>query len=190
MTSPDHVTVAYDGSSYSELALHRALVVARDAPFGKVHVVCVTEHVAPHLVRLPSGVVMSSWSARESLRLIVSRAADECGGRELKRRVESHLRIGNPATVVVDLAYRFHSDQIIVGARGVDESYHEGVGSVARGILELSEIPVVIAMPGCWKPRRETFNAIRWAYVFGGRSLSQGTLGTASPKHVVPSAPS
>lgn len=182
MNGPQHISVAYDGSPHSELALHRALNVAKTTPFGRVHVVCVVEDVAPHLVRLPNGVVMTSWSARESLRLIVSRSAKECGAVSLKRRVESHLRSGDPARVIVDLAYRFHSDQIFVGARGNGGIGRDGVGRVAAEVLELSDIPVNISMPLKANPARQEFNAVRWAYVFGGPDLRQGTLGANQRK--------
>jgi nucleotide-binding universal stress UspA family protein len=190
MTAPEHVTVAYDSSPHSEVALRRALVAAKEVPLGKVHVVCVAKDVAPHFVRLPSGVVMTTWSARESLRLVVSRSARECDARNLQHRVQSHLRVGDPAQVIVDLAYRFHSDQIMLGARGMEGIYQKGVGSVAGRVLELSEIPVTISMPLHSSPHRERFNAIRWAYVFGGAALCQGTLGAPSAKRVVVSLPS
>jgi hypothetical protein len=72
----------------------------------------------------------------------------------------------------------------------MDGLYQEGVGNVAGRVLELSDIPVTIAMPLRSHPHRERFNAIRWAYVFGGAALSQGTLGAPSAKRVIVSLPS
>jgi nucleotide-binding universal stress UspA family protein len=189
MENPEHITIAYDGSPHSELGLDRALAAAQASPLGKVHVVCVAEPVAEHLVRMPSGVVMTTWSARESLRLIVSRRVRESGAPSLRHRVKAHLRVGDPARIIVDLAYRYHTDQIIVGARGMGNEYREGVGSIASEVLALSEIPVTIAMPLRSAPGKPRFNAVRWAYVFGGPSLRQGTLGVRK-QPASPSAPS
>jgi hypothetical protein len=85
--------------------------------------------------------------------------------------------MGDPAGIIVDLAYRYHSDQIVVGARGTERQFREGVGRVANEILSLSEIPVTVAMPLRSSPGKPRFNAVRWAYVFGGPSLKQGNLG-------------
>lgn len=174
MQSPQHLVVAYNGSRLSELALHRALRLTEHTAFGMVHVVCVVEEEGDTLT-LPTGEKLSRWAALDTLRLILDRTTRSWGLRTPQVRVVAHLRTGDPAQAIVDLAYRYHADQIIVGQGSSTSS--GALGPVSSRILELSEIPVHLESPLASSPPSSRFNAMRWAYVFGGPTLKRDSLG-------------
>ena len=178
MDSPQNLVVGYDGSSLSELALHRALRMTERSRFAMIHVVTVVEEDGDTLI-LPTGERLSRWAALDTLRHILHRTTK---GWELRRpqvRVVAHLRIGEPGQVIVDLAYRYHADQIVIGVRtGGNPS--APIGDVASRILELSEIPVHLENPLSSRPPSRRVSPLRWAYVFGGPTLRTDRLGAIS----------
>lgn len=169
-----HICVAYDGYTLSESALRSAVRRTAGSLVAKVHVVCVAERVGRR-VRMPSGTMLPHFSALNSLALIVNQTAKI--GLESARLPEIfvHLRIGEPGAVIVDLAYRFHAELILMGTGRTLESSR--LGSVAQRVLELSEIPVELETPLGRSCEARPFNPLRFAYVFGGPKLRQDNLG-------------
>ncbi len=165
MDTPQHLLVGYDGSALSELALHRAFRMIEHAPFALVHVVAVVDEGAGDYVRLPSGELMTRWAALDSIRLMVAGVTEELRKRHPQARVIAHLRAGEIAESLVDFAYRFHIDQIVVGARGQSVWSETALGSVPEKLLGLTEIPVHIEAPVSSIPPSSRTQIIRWAYV-------------------------
>lgn len=179
MDSPQTLVVGYDGSSLSELALHRAMRMTEHARFGMIHVLTVVEEDGDCLI-LPTGERLSRWAALDTLRHILDRTTKRWELRRPQVRVIAHLRSGEPGQVLVDLAYRYHADQIVIGV-GSSRSPSAPIGSVAARILELSEIPVHLENPLCSNsPPSRRFNPVQWAYVFGGPTLRTDRLGAIS----------
>lgn len=174
MSSVQHICVAYDGSPLSELALASAVRRTAGSLVAQVHVVCVAERVG-HFVRLPSGELLPHWSARSSLDLIVKRTARAGFNGTKLPHIFVHLRIGDPGQVIVDLAYRFHTELILLGTGRSPEMPR--LGRVAARVLELSEIPVEFQTPLGKTSGERPFNALRFAYVFGGPQLRRDNLG-------------
>lgn len=174
MASVQHICVAYDGSPLSEQALHSAVRRTAGSPVAQLHVVSVAERVG-QFVRLPSGELLPHFMAQRSLNLIVKRTARVgLEGAKLPY-IFVHLRIGDPGPVIVDLAYRFHTELILMGAGRSPESSR--VGSVVARVLELSEIPVELQTPLGNSGAARPFNPLRFAYVFGGPQLRRDNLG-------------
>jgi nucleotide-binding universal stress UspA family protein len=169
MNAPHHVLVGYDGSPLSELALHRAFRLVEHASFALIHVVSVVEEAPGDRLRLASGEVMSRWAALDSVRLMVAGVTKDLRSRYPQARVIAHLRTGSVAQSLVDFAYRFHIDQIIVGARGQGEHCVTCLGSVASSILGLTEIPIHIESPLLSVPAMVRSQALRWAYISDGK---------------------
>jgi nucleotide-binding universal stress UspA family protein len=178
MDAPQHLVVGYDGSPLSELALHRALRMTEHAPFGMIHVVSVVQEDGQSVI-LPTGERLSRWAALDTLRHILDRTTKSWNLRRPQIRVIAHLRAGEPAQTLVDLAYRYHADQILIGV-GANRTPSAPIGAVAARVLELSEIPVHLESPGSSSPPSARFNALRWAYVFGGPTLRTDRFGASS----------
>ncbi len=176
MQSVQHIAVAYDGSPLSEMALHSAIRRTLGSPIAQVHVVCVAQRIRPgQVVRMPSGQKLPHWLALKSLEHIVKRSARDAHGSGRLPRIFVHLRTGDPARVIVDLAYRFHTELICLGTGSFVNK--GGVGSVAARVLELSDIPVELQTPLGNADKGQPFNPLRFAYVFGGPELRQDNLG-------------
>jgi nucleotide-binding universal stress UspA family protein len=174
MASVQHICVAYDGSPLSEQALHTAVRRTAGSSVAQIHVVCVAERVGK-FVKMPSGELLPHWSALGSLKLIVRRTARLGVEGARVPYIFVHLRIGEPGQVIVDLAYRFHVELILMGA-GRSTALNR-LGHVATQVLELSEIPVELQTPLGNSGAARPFNALRFAYVFGGPQLRQDNLG-------------
>src|SRR5690606_904296 len=172
MISAEHLTVAYDGSLQSELSLRRALSITAGSRVAQVHVVCVVE-VEGHSLRLPTGAILPALLARQWLEHVISCSSLDVPGAQ-DTRVLAHLRSGDPARAVVDLAYRYHTDRILMGAGGRDDR----IGSVAQGVLDHSEIPVELQTALGHPSTEKRFNPLRFAYVFSGPELDLPAFGT------------
>ena len=133
--------------------------------FALIHAVAVIEDGVGDYVRLPTGQLMSRWAALDSIRLMVAGVTQELRQQFPNARVIAHLRTGDPAQALVDFAYRFHIDQIIVGARGQGASHENSLGRVSSRILTLTEIPTHIEGPMYSVPPVSPHNVLRWAHI-------------------------
>jgi|GEM_PF-1198598 len=179
MDAPQHVVVGYDGSTLSELALNRALRLTENAPFGMIHVVCVVEEHGDQ-VRLPTGETLSRWAALEALRHSLH-ALTKSWGRNPNVRLVAHLRSGETGQAIIDLAYRYHADQLVLGATSHDGDNQLRIGSTARMVMENCSIPVHIETALMASGPSKQFSPMRWAYVFGGPALRRHHLNTQLP---------
>lgn len=172
MDAPQHVLVGYDGSPLSEMALNRAFRMVADARFALIHVVCVISEGPGASVRLPTGEVMSRWAALDGIRLMVFAVSEPWRAKFPHARVVVHLRAGDVAHALVDFAYRFHIDQIVLGARGHREKSTEQVGSVCSSVLALTDIPTHLEAPLANIPPYAATHALAWAHVSEGEKSS------------------
>jgi nucleotide-binding universal stress UspA family protein len=165
MDAPQHVLVGYDGSPLSELAVCRAFRIVEHSPFALIHVVAVVEEEPGDRVRLPSGELMSRWAALDSIRFMVASLTEPLKQRYPQARVIVHLRSGEVAQALVDCAYRFHVDQIVLGVRGQGSPHDTRLGTVPTAVLSLTEIPTHIESPMSCVPPLARNQTLRWAYV-------------------------
>lgn len=146
-----HFVVAVDGSDQGERALAHAIDVASglDADLTVAHA------VEPG-VRSEGGErpVTSIADAEERLVVESVEDAEERGQEVLDEAaafaadqdadVETVLLYGDPATQVASFAADQDADGIFVGHRGLDERRERLLGSVAKDLLELAEVPVTV----------------------------------------------
>ena len=136
--------VAIDGSDASEAALDHACLLAERTE-GSV--------TLAHAVN-PS--VYSDGATRHDDALIqrVSEAEDrgERLLREARERVadrptvvaDDHILYGEPTEVLSELAEEEGFDGIVVGHRGLSDRYERVLGSVAKGLIGRTTIPVTV----------------------------------------------
>ncbi len=147
------------------MALNRAFRMVAHARFALIHVVCVISEGPGAAVRLPTGEVMSRWAALDSIRLMVFAVSEPWRASFPHARVIVHLRAGDVAHALVDFAYRFHIDQIVLGARGHGARSTERVGSVCSGVLSLTDITTHLEAPLTSAPPNGTAQTLAWAHV-------------------------
>lgn len=140
--------------------------------FALIHVVCVVAEGPGATVRLPTGELMSRWAALDSVRLMVFAVSEAWRAEAPHVRVIVHLRTGDISQALVDFAYRFHIDQVVLGARGHGAQSTERVGSVCSGVLALTDIPTHLEAPLTSVPPYGTTQTLSWANVSEDANLS------------------
>lgn len=143
--------VAIDGSRQSERALEHAidLAAATDAALTLVHA------VDPDVYTDAGVEPVSSLSdaenkllredvddAEERAETVMASAVEFAEGRGVS--VETALVYGDPVDSVTDFAEAEGFDGILVGHRGLSDRAERVLGSVAKGLVERSSVPVTI----------------------------------------------
>jgi nucleotide-binding universal stress UspA family protein len=141
---PRHILVPFDFSDGARLALAHAVASARTfhARLTLLHVV--------HLPYLGSGFGPGEGLALETS--LVEEASSRLGAiaGEVKREgvaAEAVVRIGHPASDVVDVAYRGDTDLIVMGTHGRTGLKHVLLGSVAERVVRHAPCPVTVVRP-------------------------------------------
>ncbi len=133
LTRHASVVVAYDFTECSNPALARALAGVLRSP-RVLHVLCVLE---PNKTYADAELVQKNLTA-------AIRAAAEVANLTSDFEFFAHVRIGNPAGQILDLAREVGADAIVMGCRGLvgtDRLLHGSVsGRVAREARCLVEI--------------------------------------------------
>jgi len=143
--------VAVDGSKESDRAIDHAAEIA-DAAGGTLTVV---NSVDPDVYDTGGSEPVAGLSGAER-RLVVESVADaeERGERLLEDAVEraretgvdaaSELLYGNPVETIPDVAATDGYDGVFVGHRGLSDEHERVLGSVAKGLVERSTVPVTV----------------------------------------------
>lgn len=127
-----NILVAYDGSSFSDVALHQGLDLARlcNAKLHLVGIIATTAYVATPVVGLP----IDFWGMEhKALGEALEGAARDLSGQGLK--ATTSIREGNPANEIAACANELNADLVVVGHsdKGVLARWFEG--SVGAGLL-------------------------------------------------------
>ena len=143
--------VAFDGSETSERALEHAIRMASglDASLTVVHA------VDPQVYSSGGDAPVRSRSDAERRLVLEAVENAEHRGETLLDRaastaedagfaVETELLYGAPVPAVADFAENEGFDGVFVGHKGLDESYERVLGSVAKGLVERSRVPVTV----------------------------------------------
>lgn len=146
------IVVGFDYSPISELALRRAFDLASREEVAEVHVVTVIllgDSGGAGIAGVPIHPVISADAAHEALEKKTGEVLAEwkkTTGRSFKRLV-THVRSEAPAAEIAQLASDLAADLVVVGTHG-----HRGfsrllLGSVAEGVVRLSECEVLVVRP-------------------------------------------
>jgi nucleotide-binding universal stress UspA family protein len=147
-TPLNRILLATYGSEGTEFAAQTAIRLANSADC-ELHLVYV-ERLPRYPLSAPISVRYLEWELHEK--------AERAGLErlwELNRRIRiaggtvagAHLRIGEVAEEVVDLAEELEVDLIVVGARGRSVIGRALMGSVSDSLVRHARCPVVVARP-------------------------------------------
>lgn len=137
--------VAVDGSEQSDNALAHAIRLA-EATGGSLTVVHAVDPSVQEIEEAPPNgddrfVVEDEADAEARADRVLSAAVDAVGDRV---PVTSEFLHGDPREVVPELAVSEGYDGIVVGHRGLSERRERVLGSVAKSLVERSEVPVTV----------------------------------------------
>jgi nucleotide-binding universal stress UspA family protein len=145
-TTLNRILLATYGSAGTEFAAHTAIRLANSADC-ELHLVYV-ERLPPYPAYAPISAQHLEWELHEG--------AERAGLErlwELDRRIRiaggtvagAHLRVGEVAKEVVDLAEELEVDLIVVGTRGRSVIRRALMGSVSDSVVRHARCPVVVA---------------------------------------------
>jgi nucleotide-binding universal stress UspA family protein len=137
--------VALDGSEQSDNALAYATRLA-EAADGSLTVVHAVDPSVQEVAEAPPDgddrlVVEDETDAEERAERVLDEAVEAVGDRV---PVASELLHGDPREVIPDLAVAEGYDGIVVGHRGLSARQERVLGSVAKSLVEHSEVPVTV----------------------------------------------
>lgn len=176
------IVVGIDFSDTGDLAFDHALELANERENADVHVVYVEDEIA--MPRVPAALVGAQTESDEILGRVQKRATDRLDAfvkraRPRMKHIVAHVRRGNPADQIVQLAADLEADLIVVGTHGRRGLRRMLLGSVAEQVLRLARCPVFVVRPkdhealgkvpeieppcpDCVRTRRESGGAKLW----------------------------
>jgi nucleotide-binding universal stress UspA family protein len=133
--------VGTDGSATAELALARAIELARLAG-ATLHVVTVSD---PEPVPAAPGERRADPSTRADFQadIALESALERLGAGDL--RVEQHVRTGEPATEIVAISQRVGADVVVLGSRGM-RGAGRLLGSIPNKVSHRAPCDVLIVL--------------------------------------------
>jgi nucleotide-binding universal stress UspA family protein len=135
------VVVGDDYSENSRDALKAACTSTETLTEGAIHIV----HVIKSRTSLVAGDGVGPYDLdadRAALEAVTLSAATEAAAN--RAHVFGHLRIGNPAREIVQLASDLSADLIVVGTHGRTGTTKRLLGSVAQSVLTRASCPVLV----------------------------------------------
>lgn len=130
---------ANDGSEHAFAALKLAIAIATQNE-STLHMVCVEE--VPELPEFIEEVRETARTAGRRLHPVIQRAQALAGQSDLK--MKTHVLVGHPVRVIVDLAREIPADLLVIGATGHSRLYERLLGSRADRIVQLASCPVLV----------------------------------------------
>jgi nucleotide-binding universal stress UspA family protein len=130
---------ANDGSEHAFRALGLAIEIAKRNE-SALHMVCVEE--IPALPEFVEEVRAAAATAGKRFHSAIQRARAIAGQNHLE--IKTHVLIGHPVRIIVELARELPADLLVVGATGHSALYERLIGSRADRIIQLASCPVLV----------------------------------------------
>ncbi|OHV10033.1 universal stress protein [Kushneria phosphatilytica] len=139
--------VPIDGSDYAQTALQIACQLATPNQ-GTIHLLTVQEPFEPmqyggdyRVHQMVREAVIDK--AEKEGRAILDRAIELMPSSHYKGDVQTLLRLGSPADIIVEEAKRLNVDAIVMGSRGLTDLRGFIVGSVSHKVSHVAECMVI-----------------------------------------------
>jgi len=137
----DAILVPIDGSDVAEAALEHALSLAIETD-ATVHVLFVADTAQDSVTVVGTDVVDALVREGQS---VVERAAATGADRDVP--VETAVRQGTPAEVIVDYAGEVGVDLVVLGTHGRGGLRRYLLGSVTESVLRTTDVPTLAVGP-------------------------------------------
>lgn len=148
MTETYRIVVGVDFGPSGEEAFRMAMELGREIPHAELHLTAVVvEHTqSPSATRIAIDErLVEDASARLRDYIESKRVAYE--GAEFSRPVVHHVRLGDAAEALHQVAVDVDARLIIVGTRGTRGLARLVLGSVSERLVKLAKVPVLVARP-------------------------------------------
>ncbi len=137
--------VAVDGSEASGEALEHAceLAAATNGSLTLVHAVNPDVYEDADPSAGSEELIQSVEQAEERGRTVLAEAEDSLTDRDVMLE-GGELLYGDPTEVIAEFAVEGRFDGVVVGHRGLSDRYERVLGSVAKGLIGRSPVPVTV----------------------------------------------
>jgi nucleotide-binding universal stress UspA family protein len=147
-TKKNRIVVGADLSETGDHALRQALALSRQLPDSELHVTYVIR-----AERKPDAKKLEEMSRDlpaklEALRAHVTNVcAPPKGAEPFAQETVFHIRLGEPAQAIHQVAIDVDADMIVVGTHGRKGMEKLMLGSVAEELVRIAHMPLVVARP-------------------------------------------
>jgi nucleotide-binding universal stress UspA family protein len=137
--------VAIDGSDASSAAVDHACTLAErtGGTVSLVHAVNPSVYADPNSRADDDKLIQSVSEAEQRGERLVAGASEQVTKRGVTLE-DTHLLYGEPMAVIPEFATEENFDGIVVGHRGLSNRYERVLGSVAKGLIGQTTIPVTV----------------------------------------------
>lgn len=138
-----NILVAYDGSEISNLALDKAVEIAKLDPANRLHVL--------HVYRFPDIIIGEAYiSVTPNMNEAIFEEANGVAD-QAKKKIEHLPNLttvdvteGQPAPNIIKYAEQNQCDLIVIGNRGHSGIRELVLGSVSHNVVQHAHIPVLV----------------------------------------------
>ena len=142
------ILVPYDGSNGAQLALDRAVEMAK---LCDAHLVIVTVYRHHSMLEASLSMVRGATERGGNLDTEMREAAREAADYAKKRvkeagheKVSAFIKAGQPARTIISMGKEKECDLIVVGSRGLGATEGYLLGSVSHKVTGLANCPVLV----------------------------------------------
>lgn len=148
MSKQYRILVGVDFETTGEEALRMGVELAQVIPSAELHLtaVVVERRTAPSAARLAEDERLLE-DASKRLKEYLDAWRDRWTGERLERPMTQHVRLGDPAEALHQVAVDVDADLIVVGTRGNRGLARLVLGSVSERLVKLAHVPVLVARP-------------------------------------------
>jgi nucleotide-binding universal stress UspA family protein len=136
------IVVGMDLEVEGDVALTEALVLASAVPNSEIHPVYAIAGDPAVQMKALDAMARHLTEAMEALRKRVEDVATNLGALQ---RTRLHVRFGNAAEVIHQVAVDCDADLIVVGTHGRNYAERLLLGSVSSALLKIARLPVLVA---------------------------------------------
>ena len=139
-----NILVPVDGSKESELALERAIFVAkRNGAHVDVLNVIDTRAMAYNFAGMSDGRI--AYQLVDKSKEYLSKLLKEAKEKNDFDNMDIHIRLGNPKTIIsFDFIHDHHNDMIMIGASGLSRMQRAVMGSVTSYVKRNAPVDVLV----------------------------------------------
>ena len=139
-----NILVPVDGSKESELALERAIFVAkRNGAHVDVLNVIDTRAMAYNFAGMSDGSI--AYQLVDKSKEYLSKLLKEAKEKNDFDNMDIHIRLGNPKTIIsFDFIHDHHTDMIMIGASGLSRMQRAVMGSVTSYVKRNAPVDVLV----------------------------------------------
>jgi nucleotide-binding universal stress UspA family protein len=142
------IVVGIDFEPTGDEALHEAISLARAVPSAELHLVHVVieRRGSPSATRLAQDELRLA-AAQNQLREHIETWQARWHGQPLDRPMVQHVRLGDAAEGIHQVAVDVDADLVVVGTNDKTRLSRMVLGSTSRHLVELAHAPVLVARP-------------------------------------------